>query len=87
MDPKTKARIQKTKSYIATHASHIVMAGSAVAGVVILSKQLKLQQKEDLVKNRASAAIGQCIEEGRKFDYYPGLGVHVYAVENAPIEQ
>lgn len=86
MDPKIKTRIQDAKSYVAAHAPHIVMAASAVVGVVVLRGQVsetkkvrRMLQSDRNANVQNAAVIRECIDQNRAFDYYPGVGVHIYS--------
>ena len=93
-----KTRVEKTKSYVKSHAPQTVTACAAVLGVLLLRQQVGVTKKV-LNETHNVRRLGEaeqnawvdhanvarlCIEAGRDFDIYPGVGVYVHPVKNQP---
>lgn len=86
-------RYDVAKKYVKEHAPQIITTTAVITLAIVVAKaQRDLHQgakalsgidahfkHEAWVYDNSSRDIGRAVAEGREFDYYPHLGVHVHA--------
>ena len=92
MNEKIKTRYEKAKDYVRDHAPQIVTATASLGSLIVLSSMQKnvnrLTKDVNYLKRSEQGNWDQrientrfmqeCIENNRKFDYLPGIGVYVH---------
>lgn len=82
-----RTRIETGKKFVKENALPFVTAAATVVTAVVVVKSnrtaMRALDNHDNNMRRSQSVISQCIEEGRDYDYYPGLGVHVHAAKDA----
>lgn len=81
-----RTRIESGKKFVKENALPFVTAAATVVTAVVVVKSNRTANQvlnsRDINMRRSQNVISQCIEEGRDFDYFPGLGVHVHAAKD-----